>query len=95
MQTETMELVFDVSERGFNAKAFYLKAGSGDALVVITKDGKPLREFLYPAYKIWNIQAHFSDIVDGELKKSPEGYLIAGSDGLGGCSMPKPIQREE
>jgi len=31
---------------------------------VVTKDEKPFREFLFPAYKIWNIAAHIRDIVD-------------------------------
>ena len=76
------ELVFDLTDRGFNVKAWYLNDDSGDALVKITKNGKLHREFKWPAYKIFNISAHFKDIVDGELEKTNDklsGYKIAGS----------------
>ena len=76
------ELVFDLTDRGFNVKAWYLNDDSGNALVKITKNGKLQREFKWPAYKIFNISAHFKDIVDGELEKTNDklsGYKIAGS----------------
>jgi len=76
------ELIFDLTDRGFNVKAWWFNDDSGDALVKITKDGKPYREFNWPAYKIFNISAHFRDIVDGELGKTSDklsGYKIAGS----------------
>ena len=76
------ELVFDLTDRGFNVKAWYLNDDSGDALVKITKNGKLHRKFKWPAYKIFNISAHFKDIVDGELEKTNDklsGYKIAGS----------------
>jgi len=76
--------LFDIKDRGFNVKAWWGKPEdkSGDALVEITKNGKLYREFKWPAYKIFNIAAHFSDIVDGELEKTNDklsGYKIAGS----------------
>lgn len=40
--------------------------------------------FSTPAYKIYNLQAHFSDIVDGEIENSDSGYQIAASTGLEG-----------
>jgi len=86
---------FDITDRGFNVKAWYLKnteTEKGDALIKITKEGKLIREFIYPSYKIFNIAAHFSDIVDGELENNDVGYKIAGSDGLGGGVMPKDIK---
>ena len=76
------ELVFDLTDRGFNVKAWFLNDDSGDALVKITKNGKLHRKFKWPAYKIFNISAHFKDIVDGELEKTNDklsGYKIAGS----------------
>lgn len=73
---------FDITDRGFNVKAFYLIEPKGEALIVVTKDEKPLREFLFPAYKIWNIAAHFRDIVDGEMAKSASGYEMAASTGI-------------
>ena len=71
-------------DRGFTVKAFYLKApNNGDALIEVFRDGNPYRRFLYPAYKIWNIQAHFSDIVNGEIEGNFSGYDMAGWTGFG------------
>ena len=86
---------FDINDRGFNVKAWYLKnteVSKGDALIKITKEGKLIREFIFPSYKIYNIAAHFSDIVDSELENDDIGYKIAGSTGLGGCIIPKDIK---
>ena len=72
-------------DRGYTARASYLeKPDSGNALIEIFKDGKPLRQFLFPAYKIWNISAHFPDIVDGEIAESSRGYEMAAWDGIQG-----------
>jgi hypothetical protein len=84
-------------DRGYHVRASHLKdPHKGDALIKIFKDGKPLRSFLFPAYKVWNIAAHFSDIVDGEIESNASGYEAAASTGihtpsielsdLGGCS---------
>ncbi len=88
---ENNEPVFIKEDRGFKVKAFYLEDDKeldikGDAFIKVSYQGKPVREFLFPAYKIFNIAAHFSDIVDGELSKDGKerGYKIAGSTGLGG-----------
>lgn len=70
-------------DRGFVVKAFYLEEpNSGDALVEIYKEGQPYRRFLFPAYKIWNIAAHFTDIVDGEIEGNLSGYDLAGWAGF-------------
>jgi hypothetical protein len=70
-------------DRGYTLKASYLKAPhAGYALVEIFKNGQLVRQFMFPAYKIWNIAAHFRDIVDGEINKSTIGYAMAASDGL-------------
>ena len=70
-------------DRGYTVKASYLKEpNDGDALIEIFKDGQPLRKFLFPAYKIYNIQAHFTDIVDGEIEKSTRGYEMAAWNGI-------------
>ena len=80
---EKEEAQFDITDRGYNVKAFYLEEPmGGEALIQITKDGEMLREFLFPAYKIWNIAAHFKDIVDGELEKHAGGYAMAASTGI-------------
>lgn len=71
------------ADRGYTLKASYLKEpNNGDALIEIFKDGEPLRRFLFPAYKIWNIAAHFHDIVDGELQNSAHGYEMAAWNGI-------------
>lgn len=80
---------FDIIDRGFNVKAWYLKnieSSKGDALIEVKYDNKLIRQFTMPSYKIWNIAAHFSDIVDGELSKDDKerGYAIAFSTGLEG-----------
>lgn len=83
------KLAFKTEYKGFVAEAYW---GAGpDARVVVTRDGKPFKEFKYPAYKIFNIQAHWIDIVEGELENSDEGYRLAGSNLLGGGVMPQPI----
>ncbi len=78
-----MKEVFDITDRGYKVVAFWPDVGGTEARIVITKDGKPHREFTMPAYKAYNIAAHFSDIVDGEIEKSMSGYNVALSDGLG------------
>ena len=73
----------NIPDRGYTMRASYLKAPrNGDALIEVMKDGQPLRRFLFPAYKIYNLQAHFRDIVDGEIVKSASGYKMAAWNGL-------------
>ena len=77
---------FEVTDRGYMARAFYLKnteTSKDDALIQISKDGKLIREFLFPAYKVWNIAAHFSDIVDSEINSDDQGYRVAAWNGIG------------
>lgn len=71
-------------DRGFVFKAWDLQAGKGDALIEVERDGKLVRSFNFPEYKAWNIPAHANDIIQSELDKDVDGYLEAGSDGLGG-----------
>ena len=72
-------------DRGYTVRASYLQPPhAGDALIEIFKDGQPLRCFLFPAYKIWNIAAHFSDIVDGEIEGNASGYERAAWNGITG-----------
>lgn len=78
------KVAFEGDKRGYHFKATYLKEPKGEALIEISKDEKIVREFLFPAYKIWNISAHADDIIDGLEKESDEGLLVAGSNGLGG-----------
>ncbi len=92
MTEEEESPIFSITDRGFNLKAWYLE--DGNSKVIITQNGEPFKEFLYPSYKIFNIAAHFSDIIDGELSETDKdrGYEIAGSDGLGGTVMPKNLR---
>ena len=89
MKRKKEKLVFSINERGFSARAWYLEnieTSKGDALVVVKYGRKTIRQFIFPAYKIWNIPAHFDDIIDGELSKDDKerGYRIAASTGLEG-----------
>lgn len=85
--------VFNIEHRGFTAQCWYLsdtESSKGDAYIEIKRDGEMVWSFLYPAYKVYNIAAHFNDIVDGKLSSDKEsGYRKAGSTGLGGCVMPQ------
>ena len=71
-------------DRGFVFRAFGLETGKGDALIEVERDGKIIKSFTFPAYKVWNIPAHANDIIESELAKKTDGYYVAGSDGLGG-----------
>lgn len=86
MEYEVEKVAYDTSatpDRGYHVRASYLsEKHKGDALIEIFKEGKLLRSFLFPAYKIYNIVAHFSDIVDGELENSGSGYGMAASTGF-------------
>lgn len=76
---------FDITDMGYNVRAWYLKDTTiekGEAIIEIRKDENLIQKFIFPAYKIWNIAAHFKDIIDSEEKKNVEGYQIAASTGL-------------
>ena len=78
------KIAFEGEMRGYHFKAMYLIDPKGDALVQIMKNGKMIKEFLFPAYKIWNIAAHAYDIIDGLEQGNDSGFFIAGSNGIGG-----------
>ena len=93
MELKIDKVAFDSIEkpdRGFTVKASYLIEPKGDALVEIFKDGKPCQRFLYPAYKIWNIAAHFADIVTSEIDGDFQGYDAAGWTGFT-IIEPRPV----
>lgn len=78
-------------DRGYTIRASYLKEPhAADALIEVMKDGQPLRRFLFPAYKIYNLQAHFHDIVDGEIENSAKGYEMAAWNGISGAVILMP-----
>ena len=88
-ETERGTLIYETKpDRGFVFRAINLDNGKGDALIQVERDGKTIREFNFPAYKVWNIAAHANDIIESELHKSVDGYIMAGSTGVGnvfGC----------
>lgn len=77
-------LAYKGNHKGYIFTCTYLLEPKGEALIEIEKDGKLLREFLFPAYKVFNIPAHVDDIVEGLERNSDSGLRIAGSNGLGG-----------
>lgn len=85
------KLIFELGpDRGYSCRAHYLIRPKDEALVEVLKDGNPLRCFRFPAYKIWNIAAHFSDIVDSELAGESGGYQMAAWDGIQGAIVLLP-----
>jgi len=91
---------FDIDDRGFNVKAWYLEnteTSKGDALIEVRYCNELIRDFIFPAYKIYNIAAHFTDIVDSELSKDDKerGYAIAASNGLGGFAPIQPVPKKD
>lgn len=76
------KLAFSGIRRGFLFQAWYLEDPKGKALIQIWTDGK-FREFLFPAYKIWNIPAHADNIINSELAGNLEGYQMAAWTGIG------------
>ena len=77
------KLAFEIPDtRGLSCKAWYLREHGGDALIEVFRNGEPFRRFLWPAYKIWNISAHWNDIVDSEENNSFDGYDLAGWTGF-------------
>jgi len=90
---EKESIVFKSKEpyKGYTVTAWYLKKpNDGDAVFEIYKDGQLLRQCKFPAYKIWNIAAHFNDIVDGEIEESTKGYQMAAWDGISGAIFINP-----
>lgn len=88
---EIEKVAFDSSatpDRGFSVRASYLKPPhQADALIEIFRDGRGIRAFRFPAYKIYNIAAHFRDIVDGELENNLGGYQKAAWNGISGLNL--------
>ena len=83
----------DKPDRGYAVRASYLKKpNDGDALIEIFKDGAVIRSFRYPAYRIWNIAAHFSEIVDGEIEKHDGGYRAADWNGITPMGPAEPLE---
>jgi len=56
-------IAYDEHWLGWRAVAFYREGP--DARIVIARGDTLIREFDYPAYRIWNIAAHLPGMVDG------------------------------
>ena len=67
--TVDRKLAFETAGyRGFVAKAYYID-GRKNAEIEITRDGQYYAKYLYPAYRIWNIAAHFTDMIDNTMNR--------------------------
>jgi len=68
--------VYDLEYKGFRVRAFLGLENDQDADIEITRHGEPYgqvyRSFKYPAYRIWNIAAHFNEIIDDVLRQENE-----------------------
>lgn len=84
------KIAYKDNHRGYTFTATYLTEPKGEALIEIHKGEELVREFLFPAYKIFNIVAHAEDIVNGLEQDSDSGLYIASSTGLGGNVYTKP-----
>jgi hypothetical protein len=81
---EIEKIAYSGKHRGYTFTATYLLKPKGEALIEIKKNDKLIKEFLFPAYKIYNIVAHADDIIDGLEEGNESGLYSAGSTGLGG-----------
>lgn len=70
MKNIEIESTVFVQEYGeYHFQASYLKPpNDSNALVVIKTSHGIIKQFLFPAYKVWNIAAHVKDIADGWMK---------------------------
>lgn len=81
--------------KGYNVKCWSsVTDPHKDVLIEILKDGVIIREFLCPAYKQYNVQAHFEDIVDGEIENSDSGYRAAFWNGISGATILLPKEEK-
>lgn len=81
------KVAFTAIARGIEIVVTYSNDEKGqDALVEIGKDGRLIKVFLWPAYKIWNLQAHADDIA-ADLER---GLMEAGSLGPFGGNVYEP-----
>lgn len=64
-------LVFEESHRGHSVKAWYLAPPDDqNALLEFTApDGQIFQRF-YPAYRVWNISAHFGEMIDAQMERT-------------------------
>jgi hypothetical protein len=58
------KLAYEKEDRGYVVRAWYGASPGDPASIEIRKGDEVVREFQYAAYRIWNIAAHFDEIVD-------------------------------
>lgn len=67
-------VAYDTSDkpyRGFSVRASYLEAPNDrNAWCEVFKDGAAYKSFYCPAYRIYNVVAHFNDMVDLEIHEA-------------------------
>lgn len=84
LQEHRIKVDYDFTEEGYRFVATHLAEPAGDDLIEIFKGTELVRAFLWPGYKIWNIAAHASDIIQSLNEGNSDGLYIAGSTGFGG-----------
>lgn len=62
--SELGKLAYEHSDRGYTVRCWYGLTPADDAHIEITKGEETVKVFDYPSYRIWNIAAHFHDIVN-------------------------------
>lgn len=77
-----MKVAFKETYKNYSVTAYYLGENNPNAKIVVKKDNTLYKEFLYPAYRIYNIQAHFGDMVentikDEEAKEAKDDIILA------------------
>lgn len=66
------QLAFEVTWLEFKMRAYYDDVIGQDAIVHVTRNGVPFNTYKYPAYRIWNLAAHFTDAVERHLRDEKE-----------------------
>lgn len=84
----------DSLPHNYKIRAMYLTEPKADALIEIFKGETLVRQFLFPAYKIWNIAAHAHDIIDGLEKGNDSGLRMAAWNGIDGAIILMPENHE-
>src|SRR5690606_4576519 len=95
MEIQIEKLAFeskpDSLPHGYRIRAMYLLQPKREALIEIFKGDDLVKQFLFPAYKIWNIAAHAHDIVDGlEDGGDERGLRMAAWNGIEGATLVLP-----
>jgi hypothetical protein len=86
MEIESLIFESKTPDRGFTIRASSLKEpNTKDALIEVFRNGEKVRQFTWPSYKVWNLAAHFGEIVSGEIEGHLDGYAQAGWDGISGA----------